>query len=249
MVTTHNNQLVIQNLHVSVAGKAILRGADLEVVPGKVVALMGPNGSGKSTLAQVLMGNPMYEVTQGSVLWQGKNILELAVHERAQLGLFLSFQYPHELPGVNMYEFLSTSYKALRGLDDFEQHFEQRLASALEHFNLNKTFLERNVNEGFSGGEKKKSEMLQLELFQPKIAIMDETDSGLDIDALKLIASNISAVQSPDNGFLVITHYQRLLTLLEPDEVHVLIAGKIVKSGDKELVTELEQKGYEWLSA
>lgn len=240
-------QLAIKDLHVSINQKQILHGINLTLPQGKVIALMGPNGSGKSTLAQVLMGHPSYEVHKGKAMWGQKNILDLEVHERAQMGLFLSFQYPQELPGVNMYEFLSTAYIALHGQKKFEKYFENAIAQALKQFRLSNQFLERNVNEGFSGGEKKKSEMLQLQLLQPTVAILDETDSGLDIDALKLIAKNVQALRSSRNTFLIITHYQRLLTLLKPDEVHVMMHGRIVKSGSYDLVKTLEKKGYGWL--
>lgn len=247
MATTQKQTLAIQKLHVQIDEKEILHGVDLVIKPGKVAALMGPNGSGKSTLAQVLMGNPEYEVTKGRAAWQGKNLLKLEVHERAQLGLFLSFQYPRELPGVNMYEFLATSFKALHGEKQFNDEFEDSLQEALKTFKLSEKFLDRNVNEGFSGGEKKKSEMLQLMVLRPRLAILDETDSGLDIDALKLVAQNVTALKNPQTSFLVITHYQRLLNFLKPDEVHVMLDGKIVKSGKANLVKQLESKGYSWL--
>lgn len=246
MATISKKICNIQNLQAKIGDKAILQGIDLQLHPGKVIALMGPNGSGKSTLANILMGNPEYEITKGKVLWQGKNILNMDIHERARMGLFLSFQYPTELPGVNMYEFLTTSYKALHG-EKAMHDFDDRLENILKKYKLGTEFLDRNVNEGFSGGEKKKNEMLQLALFRPRLAIMDETDSGLDIDALKLIARNVQALRNEENTFLVITHYQRLLKFLKPDEVHVMMHGKIVKSGGSELVKELEKKGYEWL--
>ncbi len=245
-MTNNKNNIIIKNLHAKVAGKTVLNGVDLKLRLGKLVALMGPNGSGKSTLANILMGNPEYEVTGGQIIWQGKNILKKSIDERARMGLFLSFQYPHELPGVNMYEFLSTSFRILHG-DEAMKDFDTKLTNLLQKFKLNEKFLDRNVNVGFSGGEKKKNEMLQLALFDPKFSILDETDSGLDIDALKLIAKNVNNIRTPNNGFLVITHYQRLLNFLKPDEVHVLVNGKIVKSGGVELVKQLEKKGYDWL--
>jgi len=242
----NKNNIIITNLHVRVGNLEVLKGVDLVIKPGKVIALMGLNASGKSTLANVIMGNPEYEVTKGKIMWQGKNILKMAIDERARLGLFLSFQYPHELPGVNMYEFLSTSFRALHGQDAMKD-FDNKLQAIIKLFKLDDKFLERNVNVGFSGGEKKKSEMLQLVLLDPKIAILDEIDSGLDIDALKLIAKNINYLKAPQRGFLIITHYQRLLNFIKPDEVHVMLDGKIVKSGDYELVKELEKRGYSWL--
>ena len=242
----NTNNLIIQDLHVEVANKPVLQGVDLELKTGKLVALMGPNGSGKSTLANIIMGDPEYKVVKGKIIWQGKNILKKTIDERARMGLFLSFQYPHELPGVNMYEFLSTSFRALYGKDAMK-NFDNRLQQALKKLKLNEKFLDRNVNVGFSGGEKKKSEILQLALFDPKFSILDETDSGLDIDALKLIAKNINDLRNSKNCFLVITHYQRLLNFIKPDEVHVMIEGKIVKSGGVELVKSLEKKGYDWL--
>ncbi|MGB0757761.1 MAG: Fe-S cluster assembly ATPase SufC [Patescibacteria group bacterium] len=248
MPKVSKNSLVVDNLHARIGETKILHGVSLVLRPGKVTALMGPNGSGKSTLANVIMGNPDVEVTRGKVMWQGKNILKLSIDERARMGLFLSFQYPTELPGVNMYEFLTTSYKALHG-EKAMQGFDDRLQGLLKKFKLSSSFLDRNVNEGFSGGEKKKNEMLQLALFDPKIAIMDETDSGLDIDALKLIAKNVNDLRNTKRGFLVITHYQRLLKLLKPDAVHVMHEGKIVKTGTAELVKTLERKGYNWINS
>lgn len=248
MTNIKSKILSIENLHGSIDDKKILRGINLDIKPGKIIALMGPNGSGKSTLAQILMGNPAYKVSKGKVNWQGKNILKLEPWQRAKLGLFLSFQYPYELPGVNMHEFLSTSYKAIHGDKDYQKNFEKYLQASLKSLNLSEKFLDRSVNEGFSGGEKKKNEILQLKLLRPKISVLDETDSGLDIDALKLIAKNINELKSPSQGFLVITHYQRLLNYLKPDEVHVILDGKIVKSGKADLVEKLEKKGYDWLT-
>ncbi|NUM25079.1 MAG: Fe-S cluster assembly ATPase SufC [Candidatus Buchananbacteria bacterium] len=249
MATVVKKNLVIKRLRAGVDGKEILHQLDLVIKPGKVVALMGPNGSGKSTLAQVLMGNGDYQVLGGQVLWQGKNILKLKPDERAKLGLFMSFQYPYELSGINMYEFLSTSFAAIHGEKKHRVEFENRLYQSLKILQLSETYLNRSVNEGFSGGEKKKSEILQLLLLNPKIAILDETDSGLDIDALKLIAKSINGLRSATKGFLVITHYQRLLNYLKPDEVWVMLGGKIVKQGPVNLVKVLEKKGYDWLKS
>lgn len=241
-----NKDLKMNKLACQISGKKILQGVNLTIKPGKVIALMGPNGSGKSTLAQVLVGAGDYKVS-GKVLWQGKDVLKMEPWERAKLGLFLSWQYPKEIPGVNMFEFLAGAYKSIHGQVKFNKDFENNLEKALKALGLDRDFLSRNVNENFSGGEKKKSEVLQLLLLKPKIAILDETDSGLDIDSLKLIAKNVKDQKSSQIGFLVITHYQRLLNFLEPDEVHVMLAGKIVKSGDKKLVADLEEKGYDWL--
>jgi Fe-S cluster assembly ATP-binding protein len=193
------------------------------------------------------MGNPEYKIDSGKVTWQGKNILKLTPGDRAKMGLFMSFQYPHELPGVNMYEFLSTSYKSIFGEKIHQAKFETELKKEMKTLKLSDKYLDRSVNDGFSGGEKKKSEILQLKLLQPKMAILDETDSGLDIDALKLIAKNITALRSSSRGFLVITHYQRLLNYIKPDYVHVMMDGKIVKSGGPGLAKVLEKKGYHWL--
>jgi len=241
-----NNSLKIKNLTVKISDKKILQGVDLEVKPGRVTVLMGPNGSGKSTLAQSLLGVGDYKVS-GQVQWRGKNILKLKPWERARLGLFLSWQYPQELPGVNMYEFLAGAYKTLHGEKKFLSDFEKEINKALQSLRLRDSFLQRDVNSGFSGGEKKKSEILQLMLLRPYLAILDETDSGLDIDALKLVADSVKKLKRQGTGFLVITHYQRLLNLLQPDTVHVMLDGRIVKSGNKKLVKELEKRGYNWL--
>lgn len=252
-----SNTLTINGLEASIDGNVILQGVNLKIKPGKIVALMGPNGSGKSTLAHVLMGHPGYTVKKGTVKFGEKNLLRLETWERARLGLFLSFQYPYEIPGVNFYEFLLAAYKSLNGLTSktdpkkaqkTEETFDNRVHLSLKELNLTEKFLTRNVNEGFSGGEKKKAEILQMKVLQPKIAILDETDSGLDIDALKIIAKNVRVAVSPDIGFLVITHYQRLLHHLKPDEVHVMLEGRIVESGGPDLAKKLEKKGYKWLS-
>ncbi len=244
MVT--NNILKIKNLTAEISDKKILWGVNLDVKPGQVTVLMGPNGSGKSTLAQSLLGVGGYKVS-GQVQWQDKNILKLKPWERARLGLFLSWQYPQELPGVNMYEFLSVAYKELQGEKKFLSNFEKEVNHALSKLRLPVSFLQRDVNAGFSGGEKKKSEILQLMLLKPNLAILDEADSGLDIDALKLVATSVKELKRQGIGFLVITHYQRLLNLLQPNTVFVMLDGKIVKKGGKKLVKDLEKKGYDWL--
>ncbi|MDO8669075.1 MAG: Fe-S cluster assembly ATPase SufC [Candidatus Buchananbacteria bacterium] len=242
-----SKEMSVENLFASVGGQQILKGINLKIKPGKIIALMGPNGSGKSTLSQVIAGHPNYVTDKGKVMWQGKNILNLNPEDRAKMGLFLSFQYPYELPGVNMYDFLSTCYQSIFGGESHKKHFDKKLNEALKALKLSSSFLDRSVNEGFSGGEKKKSEILQMKILSPKIAILDETDSGLDIDALKIIAKNITALKSPKIGFLVITHYKRLLKYLKPDEVHIILDGQIVKTGQYDLVDKLEKQGYGWL--
>lgn len=239
--------LSIKNLHAGLPGKPILNGVTLTVPAGKIVALMGPNGSGKSTLAQLLMGQPDYRVTKGTVRWGSKDMLKLKNWERARAGLFLAFQYPYEVPGVNFYEFLLAAYQSVNGKQGSQAEFERRLKRSLRELRLDAKFLERGLNEGFSGGEKKKAEILQLKVLQPRLAILDETDSGLDIDALRLISRNVRSLRSPAISFLVITHYQRLLTYLKPDIVHVMVGGKIVASGGSALVKRLEKTGYEAL--
>lgn len=245
--------LEIKDLHVQIedTGAEIIKGLNLTVKPGEVHAIMGVNGSGKSTLANVLSGRDGYEVTGGSVSYYGKDLLELEPDERAQDGIFLAFQYPVELPGVNMTYFLRTAYNAKR------EHLGQPAAGVKEFADLMKakaellqfspTMLSRAVNEGFSGGEKKRNEILQMAVLEPKLAILDETDSGLDIDALQIVAQGVNALRSPDRAMIVITHYQRLLDYIVPDVVHVMIDGKIAKSGSKELALELEEKGYNWV--
>jgi len=243
--------LQIRNLHVSVEGKPILKGVDLDVAPGEVHSIMGPNGSGKSTLAQVLAGHPAYEVTEGDILLDGNSILEMEADERAREGIFLAFQYPVEIPGVSTMEFLKAAYNAVR-----EQRGEQEV-DALEFLKLarerlsivkmDEALLRRSVNEGFSGGEKKRNEIFQMAVLEPRYAILDETDSGLDIDALRIVADGINALRGPARSMVVITHYQRLLNFVQPDFVHVLVAGRIAKSGGKELALALEEKGYAWI--
>ena len=245
--------LQITNLQARVEDKPILKGINLTVRPGEVHAIMGPNGSGKSTLAHVLAGKGGYEVTGGSVDFDGKDLLDLDPEERAREGVFLAFQYPVEIPGVSNSYFLKAALNAKRKhhgepeLDAME--FMQLVGEKSKLLDIDKSMLSRAVNEGFSGGEKKRNEIFQMALLEPKLAILDETDSGLDIDALKLVAAGVNAMRSPDRAFVVVTHYQRLLTYIVPDFVHVLSGGKIVKSGGKELALELEAKGYGWIEA
>lgn len=245
--------LEIKNLHASVDGKEILRGINLTVNAGEVHAIMGPNGSGKSTLSNVIAGRDGYEVTQGEVIYKGDNLLDMAIEERAQRGVFLAFQYPVEIPGVSNIYLLKAALNAVRkhqGLDDLDAiDFLTLVRSKLELVKMDEQFLHRGVNEGFSGGEKKRNEILQMALLEPSLAILDETDSGLDIDALKTVSDGINALRSPDRSIVMITHYQRLLDYVVPDFVHVLSKGRIVKSGDKELAKELEKTGYGWVNA
>ena len=243
--------LKINNLQASIEDKQILKGLNLQVNPGEVHAIMGPNGSGKSTLASVLAGRPEYEVTAGEVTFDGKDLLELAPEERAAEGLFLAFQYPVEIPGVSNINFLKTAISEIRKYRELPQLNAKEFLNlvkekqALVEFDAKLT--NRSLNEGFSGGEKKRNEIFQLAMLQPKLAILDETDSGLDIDALKIVANGVNQLRSPDNAFVLITHYQRLLEYIVPDFVHVLYNGKIVRSGTKELALELEEKGYDWI--
>ncbi|TDK27461.1 Fe-S cluster assembly ATPase SufC [Luteimonas aestuarii] len=243
--------LKIDNLHASVAGKQILKGLTLDVKPGEVHAIMGPNGAGKSTLGNILAGREGYEVTEGSVAFEGKPLLDLEPEERAAAGLFLAFQYPVEIPGVNNTYFLRAALNAqrkARGQEELDSmQFLKLVREKLAVLHLKDELLHRGVNEGFSGGEKKRNEIFQLAVLEPKLAILDETDSGLDIDALKTVADGVNALRSPDRAFVVITHYQRLLEHIKPDVVHVLAEGRIVESGGPELALELEQHGYAWL--
>ena len=243
--------LEIKNLHAKVAGNKILNGIDLKLNAGEVHAIMGPNGSGKSTLSQVLAGRENYEVVKGSVLYQGKDLLSLSSEERARQGIFLGFQYPVEIPGVGNAYFLRASLNAIRkaqGLEEVDAFdFLSLIKEKMRLLEIEEGFLSRPVNEGFSGGEKKRNEILQMAILDPKLAILDEIDSGLDIDALKVVAKGINALRSPDRAVLLITHYQRLLDYVVPDFVHVLNDGKIVTSGGKELALTLEEKGYAWL--
>ena len=243
--------LKVKDLHASVNGNEILKGINLEVNSGEVHAIMGPNGSGKSTFAQVLAGKEDYEVTKGEVIYKGKNLLELNPEDRAREGIFLAFQYPVEIPGVSNVNLLKTAVNEIRKyhgeeeLDAFE--FLAMIKEKMKLVELDESFLKRAVNEGFSGGEKKRNEIFQMAVLNPKLAILDETDSGLDIDALKIVANGVNQLKSKDNATIVVTHYQRLLDYIIPDFVHVLHKGKIVKSGGKELAFELEEKGYDWI--
>ncbi|MDX1755464.1 MAG: Fe-S cluster assembly ATPase SufC [Marinobacter sp.] len=243
--------LSIKNLHASVEGKEILKGINLEIKAGEVHAIMGPNGSGKSTLSQVLAGNEAFEVTKGEVLLNGENLLEQETEDRAREGIFLAFQYPVEIPGVSNLQFLRTAVNAMRthrGEEELNAAEFMKLAKQVsKQVDLDPSFLKRGVNEGFSGGEKKRNEIMQALLLQPKLAILDETDSGLDIDALKVVSDGVNALRSDDRAILMVTHYQRLLNHIVPDHVHVLAGGRIIKSGGRELALELEDKGYGWL--
>src|SRR2546421_2568601 len=237
--------LEIRDLHASVEGKEILKGIDLTVRQGEIHALMGPNGSGKSTLANVLMGRPGYEVTKGAVRFKGEDVLSLTPDQRAQRGLFLAFQYPTEVPGVSVVNFLRTAYKAVKGEEISALAFRKHMKEKMQLLGVEDAMVNRYVNQGFSGGEKKRNEVLQLAVLEPEIAILDETDSGLDIDSLREVATGISQLAGPELGVLVITHYQRILNYITPDQVHVMIGGRIVKSGGPEIAHELEEKGYE----
>ena len=243
--------LEIRNLHVSVEGKEILKGIDLSVKPGETHAVMGPNGSGKSTLAQVLAGHEAYEITKGEILYEGKNLLEMSPEARAREGIFLAFQYPISIPGVSTAYFLKAAVNEIRkskGLEELDaMEFLELLKLKTKLVEVDSTFTSRPLNDGFSGGEKKRNEILQMAVLEPKLAILDETDSGLDIDALKVVAAGVNKLKSPNRSFVVITHYQRLLNYIIPDYVHVLVGGRIVKSGDKELAFHLEEKGYDWV--
>ncbi len=245
--------LKIKNLHVSAEGKAILKGVDLEVGKGEVHAIMGPNGSGKSTLAQVLAGRESYEVTDGEVLYDGNDLLDLAPEDRAREGVFVAFQYPVEIPGVNNLYFLKAAVNAIRThrgeepLDAID--FMTLVKDKAKLMEIDQSLLNRSINEGFSGGEKKRNEIFQMSVLEPKLAILDETDSGLDIDAMKIVADGVNRLRSPERSIVVVTHYQRLLNYIVPDFVHVLVDGRIVRSGDRQLALELEAKGYGWLES
>jgi Fe-S cluster assembly ATP-binding protein len=241
-------ELTIKNLHVEIAEKEIVRGLSLSVPGGEVHAVMGPNGSGKSTLAKVLAGHPDYHVKKGEVLMDGENILALEPDERARKGLFLAFQYPSEIPGVTIANFLRAAVQARlpEGEDLEATEYYAKLYEKMELLGMDRSFTSRSVNEGFSGGEKKRTEILQLAMLEPNYAILDETDSGLDIDALKIVAHGVNSLRGPNVGILLITHYQRLLNYIVPDHVHVMVAGRIVRSGRKELALELEERGYDW---
>lgn len=243
--------LEIKNLHAGIDGNEILKGIDLTVNKGEIHAIMGPNGSGKSTLAKVLSGHPAYQVTQGEVLYEGKNLLEMSPDERAREGVFMAFQYPIEVPGVSNAQFLRLAYNEKRKhlgeeeLDPLE--FKDLLKERAKVVEMDASFMTRSVNEGFSGGEKKRNEILQMAVLEPKLAVLDETDSGLDIDALRIVAGGVNQLHNPNNAVILVTHYQRLLDYIVPQFVHVLAHGLIVKEGGKELALELEEKGYDWL--
>jgi len=243
--------LTIKNLNVEIDGQPLLKGIDLDVKAGEVHAIMGPNGSGKSTLSKVLAGHPAYTVKSGQIEYQGQDLLALAPEERAQAGIFMSFQYPVEIPGVTNINFLKAAVNAVRKgqnrptLDAIE--FLSFIREKCAFLDMDESFLYRSINEGFSGGEKKRNEILQMAALEPHLAILDETDSGLDIDALRVIAQGVNAMRGPERAIIMVTHYQRLLDYIKPDKVHVLLGGKIVKSGDKSLALELEEKGYSWL--
>ncbi len=245
--------LSVKNLHASIEDHPILKGLNLDVNPGEIHAIMGPNGSGKSTLASVLTGRDEYEVTEGDVTFDNQNLLEMEPEERARAGLFLAFQYPVEIPGVTMTNFMRQSLNEIRKANGKEEiksaDFLKLMREKAKMVGIDEQMMKRAVNEGFSGGEKKRNEILQMALMEPKLSIMDETDSGLDIDALKTVANGVNQLSSNDNAFVIITHYQRLLNHIIPDHVHVLYDGKVVKSGDKNLAYELEEKGYDWLKA
>lgn len=245
--------LEIKNLHATVDGNEILRGINLTVKKGEIHAIMGPNGSGKSTLAKVLAGHPDYEVTAGEVIYEGRNLLELSPDERAREGVFMAFQYPIEVPGVSNAQFLRLAYNEKRKhfgeeeLDPLE--FKDLLKQRAKVVEMDASFMSRSVNEGFSGGEKKRNEILQMAVLEPKLAILDETDSGLDIDALRVVAGGVNQLRTQENAIIVVTHYQRLLNYIVPDYVHVLAHGRIAREGGKELALELEEKGYDWIKA
>ncbi len=245
--------LEIKDLHAAIDGKEILKGLNLQINKGEVHAIMGPNGSGKSTLAKVLAGHPSYEVTSGEVIYEGESLLELEPDERAKAGIFLAFQYPVEVPGVSNSQFLRLAYnEKMKHLGEEELdplEFNDYLTEKAKVVEMDKSFFKRSVNEGFSGGEKKRNEILQMAVLEPKLAVLDETDSGLDIDALRIVAEGVNKLRSKDNAIILVTHYQRLLNYITPDFVHVLANGKIVKEGGKELALELEEKGYDWVKA
>ncbi|MGH9839138.1 MAG: Fe-S cluster assembly ATPase SufC [Blastocatellia bacterium] len=243
--------LEIRNLHAVIDGKEILKGVDLTVRAGEIHAIMGPNGSGKSTLAKVLAGHPSYEVTAGEVLYQGRNLLEIEADERARQGVFLAFQYPIEIPGVSNANFLRMAYNEKAKYEGREEldplEFDDLIQEKIKIVEMDKSFINRSVNEGFSGGEKKRNEILQMAVLEPRLAVLDETDSGLDIDAMRVVAGGINKLANKDNAIILVTHYQRLLDYIEPHFVHVLYQGRIARSGGKELAVDLEKKGYDWI--
>ena len=244
--------LEVRNLAAKIGERDILKGINLRVRAGEVHAIMGPNGSGKSTLAKILAGHPSYEVTGGEVLFEGRNLLELPPEERARAGVFLGFQYPIEVPGVGNSAFLRLTYNTVqgaRGKDELDPlEFDDYVREKMKLLEMDPAFLERSLNAGFSGGEKKRNEILQMALLEPKLAILDETDSGLDIDALRVVANGVNKLHTVDNGIVLVTHYQRLLNYIEPDYVHVMEGGRIIKTGDKSLALQLESRGYEWVA-
>ncbi|HEU4493597.1 MAG TPA: Fe-S cluster assembly ATPase SufC [Rubrobacteraceae bacterium] len=239
--------LKIENLHVEIDGNEIVKGLDLEVGRGEIHAIMGPNGSGKSTLANVLMGHPRYEVTEGSVTFEGEDVLELEPDERAKMGMFLAFQYPSEVPGVSVANFLRTAVNSVREEELSPMEMYRLLQEKMAVMKMDPKFAERYLNEGFSGGEKKRNEILQMLMLDPRLAIMDETDSGLDIDALQVVARGVNELRGPEFSAVIITHYQRILRYIEPDRVHVMLDGRLVTSGGRELADELEDRGYDWV--
>jgi Fe-S cluster assembly ATP-binding protein len=239
--------LKIEDLHVEIDGQEIVKGLDLEVGKGEIHAIMGPNGSGKSTLANVLMGHPRYEVTGGSITFEGEDVFELEPDERAKLGMFLAFQYPSEVPGVSVANFLRTAVNSVREEELNPMEMYRLIQEKMSIMQMDPRFAERYLNEGFSGGEKKRNEILQMLMLEPTLAIMDETDSGLDIDALQVVAKGVNELRGPEFSAIIITHYQRILRYIEPDHVHVMLDGRLVTSGGKELADDLEEKGYEWV--
>jgi Fe-S cluster assembly ATP-binding protein len=239
--------LKIENLHAEIDGNEILKGLDLEVSKGEIHAIMGPNGSGKSTLSNVLMGHPRYEVTGGTVTFMDQDVFELEADERAKLGMFLAFQYPSEVPGVSVANFLRTAVNSVREKELSPMEMYRLIQEKMSIMQMNPKFAERYLNEGFSGGEKKRNEILPMLMLEPKLAIMDETDSGLDIDALQVVAKGVNELRGPEFSAVIITHYQRILRYIEPDHVHVMLDGRIVTSGAKELADQLEDKGYDWV--
>jgi Fe-S cluster assembly ATP-binding protein len=247
-MTSNGAVLEVRDLHVNVEGKPILNGLSLTVPAGEVHAIMGPNGSGKSTLANTLMGHPRYEVTSGDIFLKGEDVTGLPPDERARRGMFLAMQYPTSIPGVTMVNFLRAALKAVQGKDVPVREFRERLFEAMAVLKMDESFARRYVNEGFSGGEKKRAEVLQMSLLRPAMAVMDETDSGLDIDALRTVSDGINALRNDEMGILLITHYQRILNYVMPDHIHVLYNGRIVRSGGRELAAELEEKGYDWIT-